>query len=78
MTAVSWVAAIASLVGVWLNIRRNVACFWIWLVTNSAWVVVDLHAGIFAQAALQGVYVGLSIYGILSWSRKSQQEEVAR
>jgi nicotinamide mononucleotide transporter len=68
-----WVTAIAALVAVWLNIRRHVACFWIWLGTNSVWTYADLVHDLHAQAALQAVYVALSVYGICSWSRSQPQ-----
>ena len=65
-----WLTSIAALVGVWLNIRRHVACFWIWSVTNAVWVYADLEHGIVPQAMLQAVYFLLSIYGIRAWSRR--------
>ncbi len=74
MTALTWITAIAALIGVWLNIRKHVACFWIWSATNAAWVYVDLSHGIFAQAALQAAYVALAVYGIFQWSRTPSGE----
>jgi nicotinamide mononucleotide transporter len=68
-TVLYWLTSLASLAGVWLNIRRRVACFWIWSATNAVWVVADLLHGIYPQAALQAVYVALSLYGIWAWSR---------
>lgn len=64
-----WLTSLAALVGVWLNVRRRVACFWIWLFTTSVWTYADLAHGLHAQAALQAVYAGLSVWGIWSWSR---------
>ncbi len=79
MLVLTWVAAVASLVGVWLNIRKHIACFWIWSVTNAVWVYVDLKHGIGAQAALQLAYFGLAVYGIAAWSRpKAGEEESCR
>lgn len=63
-----WLTSAAALVGVWLNIRRCPACFWIWLFTNSIWTYADFKHGLHAQAALQSVYVVLSFYGIWSWT----------
>ena len=68
MTVILWVTAAASLVAVWINIHRHVACFWIWAVTNATWAVIDFAHGIYAQAALQAVYFVLSIYGLLKWA----------
>jgi len=61
--------AFASLAGVWLNIRGKVASFWIWACTNLIWTVADWQHGLPQQATLQAVYFGLSIHGIVRWSR---------
>ncbi len=67
MTVLYWITSIASLVGVWLNIRLHVGCFWIWAVTNAVWVYADVKHGILPQAALQAVYLLLAVYGIRKW-----------
>jgi nicotinamide riboside transporter PnuC len=63
-----WLTSLAALVGVVLNIKKNVACFYVWAVTNAVWSYVDYQQDILAQAALQAVYFGLSIYGIWAWT----------
>lgn len=63
-----WLISILALIGVWLNIKKRVACFWIWSFTNAVWTYVDFKHGIYAQAALQAVYFLLAIYGIYKWS----------
>ena len=65
-----WLVAIAALIAVWLNIRRHVACFWIWAGTNAVWTHADWTHGLHAQAALQAVYFVFSLYGIHAWSRE--------
>lgn len=69
-----WLTSIAALIGVWLNIRRHVACFYIWTYTNSVWLFVDLAHEIYAQAALQLAYVFLSFVGIWEWSQNRGQD----
>ena len=70
-STVHWFTSVAALLGVWLNIRRNVGCFYVWSVTNLVWAFADFQHGLPAQAALQSVYAVLPVYGIVSWSRKS-------
>ena len=67
---IHWLTAIAALVGVWLNIRRCVVCFYIWAVTNAMWMYIDVVHGIYAQGVLQGIYFGLSLYGIVQWTKR--------
>ena len=65
-----WLVSMASLIAVILNIKKSVLSFWIWSGTNAVWTYADLTHGLFAQAALQGVYFVLSIYGIWTWTSK--------
>ncbi len=73
MTGLLWITAAASLLGVWLNIHRHVACFWIWSATNAVWAFADVTHGLLPQAALQVVYFGLSVYGIVKWRSNGQE-----
>jgi hypothetical protein len=64
-----WLIALASVAGVVLNIRRLRSCFYVWAVTNAAWAGIDLYHGVWAQAALQAVYLGLAVWGIKAWKK---------
>ena len=70
-----WLTAVAALIGVWLNIRKHVASFWIWAFTNATWACVDYQHGIYPQAALQAVYFMLSLYGIWKWTMPKEGRE---
>ena len=63
----TWSITVLALVGVWLNIKKRQSCFAVWLVTNTAWCVVDLRHGLYAQAALMAVYAVLSVWGLWAW-----------
>ena len=67
MQIFTWAMAALSLVGVVLNIKKRRECFYVWAVTNAAWVVIDIYHGIYAQAALLAVYFVLAIWGIFEW-----------
>ena len=68
-----WMTAIASTVAVVLNIRRNRACFAIWLMTNLSWCVIDFVHEIYGQSLLQAIYAGLSVWGLAEWRRDRSQ-----
>ena len=70
-TALYWITSAAAVIGVWLNIHRRVACFWVWSVTNAVWVYADITHEIYPQAALQFVYflLALYVYGIWKWGK---------
>ncbi len=63
----TWIITILAIIGTIANIKRKAWCFWIWLVTNSIWIIVDYRAGLYAQAFLFCVYFSLSIWGLWEW-----------
>lgn len=65
----TWLITIASIIGTIANIYHKRWCFWIWLFTNSIWMIVDLRAGLYAQAFLFSVYVALAVWGLCKWKR---------
>lgn len=69
MQLIHWLTAAFALTGVVLNIRRHVACFYIWTATNATWAVVDWSHGLHAQACLMAVYFALSLWGIWQWTQ---------
>lgn len=74
LTLLTWVLTAMSLVGVWLNIKKNVVCFYIWIVANVGWIYVDIKAGLMGQAVLFLIYSVLSVYGIYEWSKPEKSE----
>ena len=71
-----WLTAAASLLAVWLNIRKHRACFAIWAVTNAVWAYADFLYGLPEQAALQVCYFALSLHGLVSWSERRDRNGV--
>jgi len=60
---------VLALVGVVLNIKKRIECFYIWFFTNASWAVVDFYKDIPAQGILFTIYTGLAVYGILEWRK---------
>jgi hypothetical protein len=65
----TFVLTAASLVGVWLNIKKNKVCFYIWSGTNFSWAAVDFVSGLFWQGVLFSIYFVLAIYGVYEWRK---------
>jgi len=63
----TWLITILSIIGVVLNIHKRKECFYIWAVTNFAWMVIDFYKEIYSQSALFAVYFLLAVYGIIKW-----------
>lgn len=65
--AFTWSVTAVCLLGTVLNVKKNVACFYLWTVGNIAWLVYDLWAGLHSRAFLDTVQLALAIWGALSW-----------
>ncbi len=67
MTVFQWLCAIASLTGVYLNVRKRRTCFGIFVCTNTSWCLVAAHAGLYAQATPMATYACLAVWGWWAW-----------
>ncbi len=70
-----WVVTAVSLVAVILNIKKKIACFYLFAVANLAWAIIDYHEGLIAQSVLFAIYFVLSIYGFFEWRKDKKKKE---
>jgi nicotinamide riboside transporter PnuC len=74
---VTWLLTALSIVGVILNTRQDRRCFYIWIVTNSCWAVLDFAKGLPAQGTMFLLYLGLSGWGLYQWRHKASSSRQA-
>lgn len=72
METFGWILSVLSVVGAVLNAKLHWSGFVFWLASNAGWVIYDLHAHNYPQAALFFIYFGISLYGLISWLRKGK------
>ena len=71
MTGVfTWLFTAISLTGTFLNVRKNILCFYLWAVGNIAWLAFDIASGLFSRAVLDVVHLAFAIWGIYAWRRE--------
>lgn len=58
---------------VWLVVRQNVLNFPVGIANNVLFLVLFTGAGLYADAGLQVVYVGLALYGWWCWVRGGER-----
>jgi len=61
------IAVITGILCVWQNTRQNI---WTWPVAISSSIlfgIVFFHAGLYTTMLLQGLFIGISIYGWKAW-----------
>ena len=65
----SWVFAVIAIVGAVLNARQSIKGFYLWLVSNTGFIVINFLIGMPAQATLFIVYNIITVYGIYQWRK---------
>lgn len=65
----TWLVTFICLLGTVLNVRRNIACFYLWVIGNTAWLIFDLISGLYSRAVLDSVQLGFALWGIAAWSK---------
>lgn len=63
----AWIFVIIALIGTFLNANQDKRGFYFWIVSNIAFMVIELDAASFATAFLFFVYTSLSVYGLIKW-----------
>ena len=65
-----WVLTALSLAGTALNVKKRIACFYLWTVVNIAWVFVDFQQELYARSVLDGVHLAFAVWGIWDWTKR--------
>ena len=65
-----WLMTALSLVGTELNVKKRIACFYLWTVVNIAWVFVDFQQELYARSVLDGVHLAFAVWGIWDWTKR--------
>lgn len=61
---------------VWLVARQHVLNWPIGIANNLVWIVLFAESGLFADSALQVVYIALAVVGWWTWSSRGRREAV--
>jgi len=69
---IEWTLTGLSILGTWLNIKKQSHCWLVWSVANVGWIVSFGLKGMTAEATLFFVYLGLSIYGWFQWRKTGE------
>jgi nicotinamide mononucleotide transporter len=75
MSPIEVLAVVATLLSVWLSVRRNILTWPTGIVGVSAYFVVFLRARLYADTALQVLFFVQCSYGWWAWRRSEQRAE---
>lgn len=70
---ISWLALGCSLFGAYLINKKRIEGFYVWILANALWMLVNYLVWVPAQLILFTIYQGFNLHGIWSW-RKTANE----
>ncbi|NLX60466.1 MAG: nicotinamide mononucleotide transporter [Phycisphaerae bacterium] len=60
-----------ALSGTILNVRKDRRCWPLWIASNAASAVYLAGQGVWTQAALQTIFLGVSLWGWRAWRARN-------
>jgi nicotinamide riboside transporter PnuC len=64
------IATVLAVAGVFLNNRINIACFYLWIISNLICAVLHFNTGLWSLLVRDVIFIGFAIEGIIIWRRK--------
>src|ERR1700682_53251 len=75
MNLMEIVAVVMTLVGILLTIKERISCWPVAIVGILAYLVVFIRARLYADAALQPIYVVQNLYGWWYWAHGGERRQ---
>ena len=70
----SWFALGLSLLGAYLINKKRIEGFYVWILANAIWIVINYLVWVPAQMILFTIYQGFNIHGIWTWKKLARIE----
>lgn len=69
-----WAVTLICLAGNALNVKKNVACFYVWMLGNVCWLAYDIATGLYSRATLDLIQTGFAVWGIIEWTKERRKD----
>jgi hypothetical protein len=67
MYITSWIFVAIALYGTYLNTNQDKRGFYFWILSNSAFTIINMNNEMWSQAFLFLVYTILAVRGLVKW-----------
>lgn len=74
---IEWLGTVAGVAGVYLSIKEKTIAWLFFIICYSAYVYLSFEAGLFAALLMNSIFIVISIYGWLSWTKSTQVVDTA-
>jgi nicotinamide riboside transporter PnuC len=76
MNDITWLLTSISLLGSFFNIKKKVACFYIWAIGEVFWMILDINNHVYGRAFLDFTSLCFALWGIYEWQFISKKNKV--
>jgi hypothetical protein len=66
---IEWLIVAVAVTGVVLNVLHRWQGFIFWIISNGYWLLCHARSGQWPEAVLFAFFVGVSVWGIIAWSK---------
>ena len=74
MIVLSWIASLTCLAGMWMNLRRLAAAYWLFSASALMWMAFDGRQGNWPRVALNAVALSMAVQGAWQYRGRRFQE----
>lgn len=75
---ISYIAMFFSLSGIILNIRKNILCWFCFMLSDSLWFTYSVMTGQWAITLTHTVFLVTNFIGFYSWSKANREKEASK
>ena len=67
MGNIGWLFTAMAIIGTVINARGNRSCFYVWIISNTGFVIINLLSGSYSQAVLFAFNLTMCGVGLKCW-----------
>jgi len=67
---IGYIAAFFSLTGILLNIKKNILCWFMFMISDSLWFIYSIKTGQWAITITHTVFIITNFVGMYTWSKQ--------
>lgn len=69
MNYISSIATIICFSGMILNVKKMKACFVVWLIGNTIWLIIDIKSMAISRVVLDIMQQAFNLWGLIEWRK---------
>ena len=73
MEYIGWIFTMIAIVGTYVNAKGNRLCFYLWVISNIGFIVINLLSGSYSQAALFAFNLAMCGVGLKCWTKSKEE-----